>query len=166
VKYLNNPSMHLISRSFKDHQTIKGGRCAGAWHKACRKVKIISQDYDVFDPERSLRPRDVAVLASGSHRRLQRIVEYNEGLPDEKIGGVIITCATEKMPDEASKNLLANSCLPAIAVQQDTADTDTTLYKCFNNTKLQLYDKLKHQSIVKLFAENFDAERFIHAYGL
>jgi dethiobiotin synthetase len=166
VKYLNNPSMHLISHSFKQHRTIRGGRCAGAWHKACRKVKIISQDYEVFDPDHSLRPRDIAVLGAGSHRRLKRIIDFNEKLPEEKLGGVILTCANDKMPDARSLELLADSCLPAIAVLQDTADTDATLYKCFSNTKLQLYDKLKHQSIVKLFAEHFDAERFIRAYGL
>lgn len=166
VKYLNNPSMQLISSSFKGHRPIRGGRCAGAWHKACRKVKIISQDYEVFDPDRSLRPRDIAVLSAGSHRRLKNIIEFNNRLPDEKLGGVILTCANHSMPDEASANLLAESCLPAIAVQQDTADTDATLYKCFSNTKLQLYDRSKYQSIINLFAEHFDAERFIQAFGL
>jgi dethiobiotin synthetase len=166
VKYLNNPSMHLISHSFKDHQTIKGGRCGNAWNLACRKVKIISQGYEVFHPEQSLRPRDIAVIGAGSHRRLKQIIEYNNALPDTKLGGIILTCATEKMPDAATKELLSNSCLPAIAVQQDTADTDATLYKCFSNTKLQLYDKKKHQLIVDLFASHFDARRFISAFNL
>ncbi|VGO21779.1 AAA family ATPase [Pontiella sulfatireligans] len=166
VKYLNNPSMHLISHSFKEHRIIKGGKCAGAWHKACRKVKIISQGNNVFDPSLSLRPRDIAVIGAGSHRRLKRIVGFNESMPGEKLGGIILTCANEKMPDAETVGLLANCCLPAIAVLKDTADTDATLYKCFSNTKLQLYDKLKHQRIVKLFTEHFDAERFISAYGL
>ena len=167
VKYLNNPSMHLISHSFKGHRTIKGGKCAGAWHKACRKVKIISQDYEVFNPDLNLRARDIAVIGAGSHRRLQKIVDWNNRQSnDEKLGGVILTCANDSMPDQASMSLLANSCLPAIAVVQDTADTDATLYKCFSNTKLQLYDRLKHKSIVDLFEEHFDAERFIKAFGL
>jgi BioD-like phosphotransacetylase family protein len=166
VKYLNNPSMHLISQSFREHRTLKCGRCAGAWHKACSKVKIVSQDYEVFDPAISLQPRDIAVIGAGSHRRVQRIVEFNDALPDEKLGGLILTCATDTMPDSKTLELLSNSCIPAIAVPQDTADTDKTLYKCFSNTKLQLYDKKKHQQIVDLFAEHFDAERFIRAFGL
>jgi dethiobiotin synthetase len=166
VKYLNNPSMQLISHSFKEHRTIRGGRCGSAWHLPCRKVKIISQDYEIFDPEHSLRPRDIAVLGAGSHRRLKKIIEFNDRLPDRKLGGVILTCANDKMPDAATIGLLANSCLPAIAVLQDTADTDASLYKCFSNTKLQLYDKTKHSSIVELFAEHFDAERFIKTFGL
>jgi BioD-like phosphotransacetylase family protein len=166
VKYLNNPSMQLISHSFKEHRTIRGGRCGSAWHLPCRKVKVISQDYEVFSPERSLRPRDIAVLGAGSHRRLKRLVEYNETMVNGKLGGVILTCATDKMPDAETAGLLANSCLPAIAVRQDTADTDATLYKCFSNTKLQLYDKTKHQSIVELFSEHFDAKRFIKSLDL
>lgn len=167
VKYLNNPSMHLISHSFKEHRAIKGGKCAGAWHIPCRKVKIISQDYEIFNPDKSLRSRDIAVMGAGSHRRPKAVIDWNNRQPnDGKLGGVVLTCATEEMPDQASMNLLADSCLPAIAVIQDTADTDATLYKCFSNTKLQLYDKMKHRSIVDLFAEHFDAERFIKAFGL
>jgi BioD-like phosphotransacetylase family protein len=165
VKYLNNPSMHLISHSFKNHRAIRGGRSAAAWHKACRKVKIVSQDYDYFDPS-ILLPRDIAVIGAGSHRRVQRIVEYNATLPDEKLGGIILTCSNDKSPSSETMALIAESCLPVIAVLQDTADTDATLYKCFSNTKLQLYDKLKHQSIVDLFADHFDLDRFIKAYGL
>lgn len=166
VKYLNNPSMHLISKSFKNHRALKCGRCAHAWHIACRKVKIISQDYEVFSPEDALRPRDIAVLGAGSHRRLQKIIDYNNALPKEKLGGVILTCSTPDMPDEKAMKMLSDSCLPAIAVQKDSADTDLTLHKCFTNTKLQLYDKLKHQHIVELFEEHFDAARFIKTFGL
>jgi BioD-like phosphotransacetylase family protein len=165
VKYLNNPSMHLISHCFKEHRTIKGGQTASAWHLPCRKVKIISQDYDFFNPS-ILRPRDIAVIGAGSHRRVKRIIEYHRSLPDEKLGGLILTCANDQSPTAETIGLLANSCLPAIAVQKDTADTDATLYKCFSNTKLQLYDRIKHKLIVDLFAEHFDAERFIRAFGL
>ena len=50
--------------------------------------------------------------------------------------------------------------------KKDTADTNATLYKCFFNTKLQLYDRIKHKLIVDLFKELFDAERFIRSFGL
>lgn len=165
VKYLNNPSMHLISHNFKEHRTIKGGHTASAWHLPCRKVKIISQDYDFFNPS-ILRPRDIAVIGAGSHRRVKKILEYNRSLPDEKLGGLILTCADDASPGSNTTELLANSCLPAIAVPKDTADTDATLYKCFSNTKLQLYDRMKHKLIVDLFSEHFDAKRFIRTFGL
>ncbi len=166
VKYLNNPSMHLISHTFRDHRAIKGGRSAEAWHLPCRKVKIVSQGSDVFRPEGHLKPRDIAVIGAGSHTRLKRILEYNEALPDGKLGGIILTCANENMPDASQKEMLANSRIPTIAVPKDTAETDTRLYKCYSNTKLQLYDKMKHQLIVDLFNEHFDAKRFIRTFGL
>lgn len=166
VKYLNNPSMHLISKNFKNHRALKCGNCDHAWNIACRKVKIISQDYNVFNPDETLRPRDIAVIGAGSHRRLKQIIDFNNRLPKEKLGGIILTCATQTMPDEATLKIFADSCLPAMAVVQDTADTDLKLHKCFTNTKLQTYDKLKHQRIVKLFEEHFDVNRFIKAFGL
>ncbi len=166
VKYLNNPSMQLVSRSFKTHHIIEGSS-ERAWHRACRKVVVISQGSDVFLPDEHLRSRDIAVIGAGSHTRLKRIIDFNTRLPDsEKLGGIILTCATDRMPDSTATEWLAQSGIPALVVSQDTADTDMTLHKCFNNTKLQLYDKKKHQQIVDLFAEHFDAERFIRAYGL
>ena len=166
VKYLNNPSMHLISQSFKEHKAMRCGRCASAWHLPCRKIKIISQDYEFFNPEGSLRPRDIAVLGASSRRRLKKLIDFNRSLPEEKLGGIILTCATEDMPDASAMELLKDSGLPVIAVKQDTAESDALLYKCFNNTKLQLYDTMKHQLIVKLFEEHFDAKRFIRSFGI
>ncbi|WP_372797795.1 AAA family ATPase [Pontiella sp.] len=167
VKYLNNPSMQLISKSFRNHRAIKGGKSAGAWHRACRKVKIISLDFENFSPERALRPRDIAVLGAASHRRLKKVIDWNNAQPaNGKLGGLILTCASDKMPDAAAEALVADSSLPTIAVMQDTAETDAMLYKCFNDTKIQLYDKLKHEKIVTLFEEHFETEKFLEAFGL
>jgi len=166
VKYLNNPSMQLISHSFTTHHIIEGSS-ENAWHRACRKVVVISQGSDVFLPDEHLKSRDIAVIGAGSHTRLKRIIDFNTRLPDsEKLGGIILTCATDRMPDSTATGWLGQSGIPALVVSQDTADTDMTLHKCFSNTKLQLYDKKKHQQIVDLFTEHFDAERFIRTYGL
>ncbi len=165
VKYLNNPSMQLIRHSFKEHRIVEG--CAnGAWHMACRKIVVVSQGSNVFQPEGHLKSRDIAVIGAGSHTRLKRIIEYNDALPGEKLGGIILTCSTDKMPDPIALEWLAQSDIPSIVVEQDTADADMMLHKCFSNTKLQLYDKKKHQQIINLFAESFDAKRFIKSYGL
>ncbi len=166
VEYLNNPSMQLISLSFKTYRIIEGSP-ESAWHRACRKVVVVSQGSDVFLPEDHLKSRDIAVIGAGSHTRLKRIIDFNSTLPDnEKLGGIILTCATDRMPDATSTEWLNQSGIPATIVSQDTADTDMTLHKCFSNTKLQLYDKKKHRQIISLFTEHFDAERFIRAYGL
>ena len=165
VKYLNNPSMQLIAHSFKGHSILEGTR-ESAWHRACRKVVVVSQGSNVFKPKEHLKSRDIAVLGAGSHTRLKRIIDFNKTLGDEPLGGIILTCATDQMPDARARKWLNKSSIPALVVPQDTADTDMTLHKCFSNTKLQLYDKKKHQHIVNLFAEKFDAERFMKSYGL
>jgi BioD-like phosphotransacetylase family protein len=166
VKYLNNPSMQLVSLSFKTRRMVEGS-AESAWHRACRKVVVVSQGSDVFLPEEHLKPRDIAVIGAGSHTRLKRIIAFNTALPDrEKLGGIILTCATDRMPDATATEWLGQSGIPALVVSQDTADTDMTLHKCFSNTKLQLYDKKKHRQVVNLFTEHFDTERFIRAYGL
>ena len=165
VKYLNNPSMQVVREFFKHHRIIDGAD-EMAWHKACRKITIISQGSDVFKPEGFLKPRDIAVIGAGSHTRLKRILDFNAALPDDKLNGIILTCANDDMPDARSTEWLAASGLPVMVVNSDTAEADKLLYKCFSNTKLQLYDRMKHRKIVKLFEEHFDAERFIKAYGL
>ncbi len=165
VKYLNNPSMQLVSHSFKNPRILEGSS-DGVWHLACRKIKIVAQGNDVFDPAGHLKPRDIAVISAGSHVRLRRILDFNEALPHEKLGGLILTCSNDKMPDKTIVEWLSKSGVPTIAVAKDTAETDMTLHKCFNNTKLQLYDKVKHQKIVKLFTQYFDARRFIRTFGL
>ncbi|MEE9368219.1 MAG: AAA family ATPase [Pontiella sp.] len=165
VKYLNNPSMNLISHSFKQHRIIEGAD-SDAWNNACRKVVVISQGSNVFRPEGHLKPRDIAVIGAGSHTRLKRIIEFNKALPNEKLGGIILTCARDNMPDHKAEKWLVKSGIPTVVVEQDTAHADMTLHKCFSNTKLQLYDIKKHQHIVELFTESFDVEHFIKAFGL
>jgi len=167
VMYLNNPSMHLIAQSFKQHRVMPCQGCQDSWYRACRTVKIFSQDYDKFSPETRLQARDIAVIGAGSRRRVKRLIELNQSLPaGDKLGGIILTCANDQMPDEVTSAYLREGTLPALAVATDTAETDAILYKCFSNTKLQPYDKIKHDRIVELFAAHFEAERFVSAMGL
>ena len=164
VDYLNNPSMELISLSFPSMKPLNGALNSESGKKPCRKVKIISQDYEEFNPYQRLRGRDIAVIAAGTHRRLKQILEYSDSLNDDSIGGIILTCASDDYPDSQTLEILSNTSVPAIAVEKDTAETDQVLYQCFRNTKLQLYDRNKHQMIIDLFQEHFDAELFIKTF--
>ena len=164
VEYLNNPSMELISASFPSMKPLNQALKDDSGKRPCRKVKIISQDYEEFNPAIRLKARDIAVIAAGTHRRLQRILDYSDSLENDSIGGIILTCASEDYPDARTLEILAHTDVPAIAVEKDTADTDQVLYRCFRNTKLQLYDQQKHQMIVDLFKTHFDAARFIETY--
>jgi uncharacterized protein len=162
---LNNPSMTLIAKSFASPR-ILGNRADEAWRIPCREVKVISQGAESFVPEEHLVPRDIAVLGAGSHRRLKRILAFNAGLKGDKLGGIVLTCAGPSMPDETAVAWIGESRLPVIAVSADAGAVDQTLYTCFKNTKLQIYDQHKHAQIVELFKEHFDVKRFIRRFGI
>ena len=164
VKYLNNPSMELISLSFKDMKPMNNQLDSENGRAPCGTVKIISQDYEEFNPALRLKSHDIAVIAAGTHRRLQRIIDYSKRLKDGPIGGIILTCASDDYPDALTLDILSKTTIPAISVEKDTAETDQVLYKCFQDTKLQLYDQKKYEMIINLFEENFDTERFIKTY--
>ena len=108
-----------------------------------------------------LKSRDIAVIAAGTHRRLKSIINYSKSLEDGSIGGIILTCATDDYPDSLTVEILSQTDIPVFSVQIDTAETDQVLYKCFRDTKIQLYDTKKHEMIVSLFENHFDAKRFI-----
>ena len=161
VEYLNNPSMELISASFQDMRPLNNQLHSENGRMPCRKVKIISQNYKKFNPAMRLKSRDIAVIAAGTHRRLKSIINYSKSLEDGSIGGIILTCATDDYPDSLTLEILSQTDIPVFSVQIDTAETDQVLYKCFRDTKIQLYDTKKHEMIVSLFENHFDAKRFI-----
>jgi dethiobiotin synthetase len=165
VKYLNNPSMQLVSASFKTCR-ILNEQNTGRWQLPCRKVNVISQGSESFIAADHLKARDIAVLGAGSHRRLQRIIDFDRALQGEHLGGIILNCSNDAMPDPKAVAMVEQSGIPTLVVPDDAGAVDQTLYKVFSNTKLQLYDRQKHREIGKLFAENFDAERFVRTVGL
>ena len=165
VKYLNNPSMSLISSSFKTCRKI-GELNTDRWQIPCRQMNVISQGSDSFVAEDHLKARDIAVLGAGSHKRLQRIIDFDRSLASDHLGGIILNCANDRMPSPDAVAMLEVSGIPALVVPDDAGVVDQTVYKCFINTKLQLYDRQKHREIKTLFAEHFDARRFVQSIGL
>jgi dethiobiotin synthetase len=165
VSYLNNPSMTLIGNSFKTPRLFNEAH-NDLWQIPCRKVNVISQGSDSFVAKEHLQARDIAVIGAGSHRRLQRIIDFNNTLTTDRLGGIILTCANDRMPDEKASAMIQASGIPMIAVPDDAGAVDQTLYKCFRNTKLQLYDQQKHRHIEELFSEHFDLKRFTQTLGL
>lgn len=165
VKYLNNPSMQLISGSFKISRPINE-KNTDRWQLPCRKVNVVSQGSESFVAAEHLQARDIAVLGAGSHRRLQRIIDFDRSLDGEHLGGIILNFANDSMPDEKAVAMITESGIPTLVVPDDAGAVDQTLYKCFINTKLQLYDRQKHCEIEALFAEHFDAKSFIQSIGL
>ncbi len=164
VPYLNNPSIQLIRDRFETAQVFNAEN-ETAWQRSCGNLRMITQGSESFTAHEHLRTRDIAVLGAGSHVRLKRILDYNDTL-EEKMCGIILSCATSKMPDSETIEMIEKSGIPAFAVPQDAGSIDQLVYKAFKNTKLQLYDRNKHRKVKNLFAEHFDSERFIETIGL
>jgi dethiobiotin synthetase len=165
VKYLNHPSMELISDSFGTCRTLNPEN-PERWRRPCRQVNIVSQGSESFIAEEHLKIRDIAVVGAGSHRRLKRILDFDRHPQNDRLGGLILNCANDKMPDAEAVSMIEQSGIPTLIVPDDAGAVDKTLYKCFVNTKLQLYDQQKHKEIEELFTEHFDAERFVRSAGL
>lgn len=166
LEYLNNPSMQLMLKKFPDAHAV-GNVNDKIWHPPCRKIKIISLPYRAFEPEEHIRARDVVVITSESEKRVQKILDYHKSLEDEGgLGGLIFTCRKDKCNYNSNYNKIIEYNIPAFYVNDDTAETDYKLYECYQNTKIQVYDDEKIQSIQDLFTNYFETEKFLKAFDL
>jgi len=166
VERLNNPSMSLVYTKFPN--AIAAGEITNPeWNMPCGGVAIISQSHENFIPAESINKGDIIIISSYSERRLMKILHYNDSLPEhDKIAGIIFTCTKVGIPLKDSIKAVVANRVPAIYVAEDTSSADEKLYKCIKNTKLQEYDFEKYEHIKKLFADNFDTEKFMSSFGI
>ncbi len=166
VKGLNKPSMRLIQKSFPT--AIAAGEVDDdQWGIPCSGVTIVSQSNRTFKPIEHIKTGDVIILSSYSTRRLKKILTYNKTLAkDNKISGIIFTCAKVNDALKKSMKMVINERVPALYVEDDTSLADEKLYKCIKNTKLQSYDKNKNQRIIETFNDHFDIEELKKAFKL
>lgn len=164
IEGLNKPSMRLIKKSFTNAITA-GDTKSEQWSIPCSGVTIVSQSYKHFDPKDHIKPRNVVILSSFSIRRLDKILIYNETLPDyEKIAGFIFTCTKPNDILKVSMNMVLCKNVPAIYAEEDTSTADDKLYNCIKNTKLQSYDSSKNKLIINTFKEHFDLNKFCDSF--
>lgn len=160
---LDKPSMQVIYEEYFKSSVITSIVNNPAWHVPIAGLKIISLANDHFSPEKyGVHKRQVAVIGAGSVNRIKKIIDYNMSLPyDDRIAGIILTCADEPRMTDQFK-LYEGTGIPVIYAMDDTATTDEKLFKCIKNTKLQVYDDRKHDEIVDMFDRYFDVDKFIH----
>ncbi|NCD33914.1 MAG: hypothetical protein EOL87_10935 [Spartobacteria bacterium] len=162
---LSKPSMEVIKdQCFPDAFIVGKIMTDPAWRVPARGIKIISLANKYFSPEKyGVHERQIPVIGAGSINRLHKILDYNMTLdPANRIAGIILTCG-EATPNYKNQiKMIEASGIPAIYVNHDTATTDSKIYKCFSNTKLQVYDNVKHEEIVNMFTQGFDVDKFIH----
>ena len=165
---LNRPSMSLVQKTCFPNAMVIGDTTSSRWETPCSKVRIISLPNIYFNPAlHQDEDRELILIGAGSINRLRKILEYNTGLPLERqIAGIILTCAHEAKRSAEQLRMLREHDVPALYVKEDTTNTDARLYKCFNNTKLQLYDSWKHEQIINLFEQYFDTDKFMRTFNL
>lgn len=155
---LPKPSLDFIRRRFKGAEAV-GDPEATNWHIPCRNIRIISLRTEYLDLNRYVGSGDLIMIGSGSTERVKKILEHNEKISPH-IGGIIMTCREDVKLDPDIRKLLEDSGVPTLLVENDTATTEQNVLDVFENTKLQLYDTPKYQTICRLFEEYFDFEKF------
>ncbi|MDD4735914.1 MAG: AAA family ATPase [Kiritimatiellae bacterium] len=168
VRNLNHPSMALIRETCFPFAEAVGDTQQESWRIPCSKTRLISLPNVYYNPDlHQDEGQELIVSGAGSINRLRKILHYNATIPPERrIAGIILTCAQEVKRSRVQRQMLERSGIPTLFVTEDTTQTDAMLYKCFSNTKLQLYDSWKHEQILKLFEQYFDSEKFVRVFGL
>jgi uncharacterized protein len=158
MEELPNPSMEIIRRKLKNCEVI-GDPNAKNWHIPCRKIRIISLTAEYLELSRYVKAGDLIIIGSGSSDRVRKIIDYNKKLSPH-IGGIIMTCKDDVLIDPEIRRMLEDADIPTILIDLDTASTEQTVLNVFENTKLQLYDTKKYESICGMFEKHFDFDKF------
>ncbi len=166
VERLNKPSMELVYHRFPK-AIVAGDISLPEWKTPSSGVRIISQSHENFVAEEHLSSGDVVIVSSHSERRLKKILEFNNSLPEgESIAGIIFTCTKVGLRLKESIKLVVENRVPGLYVSEDTSTADEKLYSSIKNTKIQEYDSAKYEQIEQLFGNHFDIERFITSFGI
>ncbi len=168
IEFLYKPSMNVIKDIFRDAHII-GNPNQHAWKTPCNSIRIISLSAEYLHPEHYLKPGDIVLLGSASKNRRARILSYNKTLKkcsDLSLGGIILTCGATTSLDPEVERHIADSGIPALYVQEDTAATEQKISASFESTKLQTYDAEKIRMIEELFDTYFDTQKFFDTFDL
>ena len=92
---------------------------------------------------------------------LTNVISY--AYPEEP-GSVTVRCVTNNRGDFFIQ--IADSGIPAIQVQEDTAAAERRLLHCYENNKLQVFDADKVKDLEEMFERHFDFDRFIDSLSI
>ncbi|MFP4563496.1 MAG: AAA family ATPase [Spirochaetia bacterium] len=168
ISKLNHPSMRIIASAFPDARSI-GTVTDREWMVPCNGIKVVSLTAEYLNPEKHIAPGDVVLLGSASKSRRIKLLSYQRALKkssERAIGGIVLTCGETTPLDPEIEDQIAESGIPALYVQEDTAAAEEKIIEVFENTKIQVYDKLKHEKIKELFENHFDLDLFLDALDI
>ena len=163
---LLHPSMRVILSSLPQVEPI-GLPETFEWSRPCGSLKLVSLPIQQleFQIQYYVGPRDVLIISASSTPRIRLILKYHKEIIKEGgLAGLILTCGeTENLSVEIKKEIISSG-LPSLYVSGDSAIAEKHLFRLYENTKLQVYDKQKIADIEKLFDEYFDTERFMEYF--
>ncbi len=165
VPDLSKPSMRIVQKKFNACRVF-GDPQDQRWEVPCRRIRVISLSNDKLSLSKHTQDGDLVVLAAASRRRLRRILDYNKTHTPVQLGGLVLTLGDLTEMEEPVKNHIVESGIPTIMVREDTAATEDKLHSVFKNTKIQIYDRKKHEDVVDLFSRHFDTEKFLRAFDI
>lgn len=152
---LSKPSMRVLLGKFSSGRPI-GNPEHSSWTKDCNDIKVLSLSAEFLYPEEHIRPGDVVLLGSASKSRRSKLLTYQRALGKGKgIAGIVLTCGHTTPLDPQIERQIEASGIPAIYVQEDTAEAEERIIQAFENSKIQIYDALKYEAVKSLFAEHF-----------
>jgi hypothetical protein len=167
VEYLQRPSMDFIRKSFPNARVI-GDPDNDRWRTPLNKVHVLSLAAEYLHPEKYYKPGDIVLLGSASTSRRLKLLSYNRTLKKigRSLGGLVLTCGDTTPLSAAVEREIAEAGIPALHVKENTADSERIVQNCFDNTKLQVYDVEKVNTIKTLFADHFDLQKLIDTFAL
>lgn len=166
VDFLSKPSMLTLQNKLKDSEALNDTENK-SWKLPCGSIRVISVPYDKLKLNSYLKPRDLVILGASSKRKIKSIVEYSKtNSYRTRIGGIILTCGRTDPLDHNLRSLIKTSGIPALYIKHDTATTEETILRIFENTKIQVFDSIKVKEIERLFEEYFDFDKFLDTFKL
>ena len=163
---LSRPSMRVLLNKFSAGRAI-GNPEDQTWTRDCKNIKVLSLAAEFFHPEEHIQPGDVVLLGAASRSRRSKLLMYQRALGKGKeIAGIVLTCGHTTPLDPTIEGQIRESGIPTIYVQEDTAEAEQKIIHAFETSKIQVYDRLKYETVKKLFAEHFDYLHFRSMIGL
>ncbi len=164
VDFLSKPSMKTILEKIKPIEYI-GNPEEKQWKIPCNSIRVISVPAEHLKLEHYLQPRDIVLLGASSVKKIEKILEYSRASKN-RICGIVLTCGKTDPLNPEIRSKIEDSGIPALYLEEGTAESEARLLDIFENTKIQEYDIVKIKEIEKIFEEHFDLEKFIESFNI
>lgn len=162
VRTIQNPSMNVLQKRFKNHKCI-GDIQDSLWQKPVNNIKVISLVSEVLDLDKLIDPGDIVLIAIMSRNRRSRILKYAAKMRG-RLGGLILTSAKMHTLSPEIEAMILDVGIPSFVVEEDTAGAEEILLDGYANTKLQIYDDKKVAEVKELFEKHIDFQKFLDTF--